>query len=136
MAKKKSGVTVVKKEFKFRGHSVEDLKKMEMKDFVNLLTSRERRTIKRGLTDTQKDFMKKIKSEKEFIKTHARDVVIVPDMIGKKVGIHNGKEFVSVDISSEMLGHRLGEFAQTRKNIKHAGPGMGATRSSKFVPLK
>jgi small subunit ribosomal protein S19 len=63
-------------------------------------------------------------------------MVIIPEMVGVKIGIHNGKEYVSVDIKPEMLGHRLGEFAMTRKPVKHSSPGFGATRSSKFVPLK
>ena len=57
-------------------------------------------------------------------------------MVGKKVAIHNGKEFKEVEIRAEMIGHFLGEFALTRKIVKHSGPGVGATRSSKFMPLK
>lgn len=63
-------------------------------------------------------------------------MVITPQMIGRKIGIHNGKEYLSVDITLEMIGHRLGEFALTRKHVKHSGPGVGATKSSKFVSLK
>ena len=63
-------------------------------------------------------------------------MVVFPDMVGAKVGIYNGKEFVQVEIQPEMMGHRLGEFSLTRKAPKHSGPGIGATRSSKFVPLK
>ena len=57
-------------------------------------------------------------------------------MVGKVIFVHNGKEFVRVEIKPEMIGHRLGEFAKTRKFEKHSGPGVGATRSSKYVPLK
>src|SRR2546426_1071903 len=69
-------------------------------------------------------------------RTHCRDVPILPDFIGKKVAIHNGKEFVTVEIKAEMIGHYVGEFAMTRKPVTHSGPGVGATRSSKFMPLK
>ena len=70
------------------------------------------------------------------MRTHCRDVPILPDFVGKKVAVHNGKEFVSVEIKPEMIGHYIGEFAMTRKAVAHSGPGVGATRSSKFMPLK
>jgi small subunit ribosomal protein S19 len=57
-------------------------------------------------------------------------------MVDKTIFVHAGKEFLRVDIKPEMLGHRLGEFADTRKRIKHGAPGMGATRSSMYIPLK
>jgi small subunit ribosomal protein S19 len=56
--------------------------------------------------------------------------------VGKKVAIYNGKEFKEVEIKPEMIGHYLGEFAMTRRSVTHSGPGVGATRSSKFLPLK
>ena len=80
--------------------------------------------------------MKKIKEGKDFVKTHRRDIVILPQMVDKKIAVYSGKEFVTVQITPEMVGHYLGEFVMTRKETKHSAPGMGATRSSKFVPLK
>ncbi len=56
--------------------------------------------------------------------------------VGIKIGVYSGKEYVPLEIKPEMLGHRLGEFVMTRKQVKHSAPGFGATRSSKFVPLK
>lgn len=126
------------KEFKYKGLTFEEISKLKLEEFIKLIPSRERRSIKRGFTETEKSLLKKARQSKpgEFIKTHARDMVILPEFVGKRFGIHNGKEYVALDITEEMLGHRLGEFAQTRKPVKHTGPGMGATRSSKFVPLK
>ena len=78
-----------------------------------------------------------LKADKRKVyKSHERDAVILPLMIGKTVGIHTGKEFKEVTIQPEMIGHYLGEFAMTRTEVKHTGPGVGATRSSKYLPLK
>lgn len=123
------------KEFLFRGYSFEEIEKMSLEDFMKLLPARERRKLKRGLTKQEKIFLEKLK-KKGSVRTHCRDMVILPEMVGKVVFVHNGKDFVKVEIKPEMLGHRLGEFAQTRRFEKHSGPGVGATRSSKFVPLK
>ncbi len=121
--------------FTYRGKTIEELQKLTLEEFIKLLPSRERRSLTRGFTEQQKKVLKKIRSGK-FIKTHCRDMVIVPEMIGAKIGVHNGKEWKTIEIKPEMLGHRLGEFALTRKPVMHSSPGVGATRSSKFVPLK
>lgn len=122
--------------FTFRGKPIEEVEKMETKEFAELLTSRKRRSLKKGYGYEQKKLMKKIREGKGFVKTHRRDTVIIPQMIGKKIGVHNGREFIAFEIRPEMVGHCLGEFAMTRKETKHSSPGMGATRGSKFVPLK
>jgi small subunit ribosomal protein S19 len=91
------------------------------------------------LDEERTAFLEKLRANgtEVAVRTHCRDVPILPDFIGKKVAVHNGKEFVSVDIKPEMIGHYLGEFAMTRKTVVvHSGPGVGATRSSKFMPLK
>jgi small subunit ribosomal protein S19 len=69
-------------------------------------------------------------------KTHAREIVILPDMVNKKLAIHDGRQFVEVTVTPEMIGHMVGEFALTRKQVRHTGVGVGATRSSKYMPLK
>ena len=74
--------------------------------------------------------------QKTVVKTHARDMVILPEMVGVIVLVHNGKEFYAVEITPEMIGHYLGEFAITNKPVKHGSPGIGASRSSMYVPLK
>lgn len=123
--------------FTYKGKTLEELQKMSLEDFARLVPARERRSLlKRGLTEEQKKLLKNIKSKKKFIKTHVRDMIILPEMVGIKLGVHSGKEFVTVEIKPEMIGHRLGEFVLTRKRVQHSSPGVGATRSSKFVPLK
>jgi len=122
--------------FVFRGKSLEELQKMDLKEFSSLLTSRKRRSLKRGLSYEQKKLLKKLKEGKGFVKTHRRDIIILPEMVDKKIAVYKGKEFVTITITPEMIGHCLGEFALTRKEVKHSSPGMGATRGSKFVPLK
>ena len=132
------------KEFSYRGHSLASLTGMSMDEFINLLPSRQRRSLQRGLTAEQRILLEKLREAKEAqkqgkevnVKTHVRDLIILPDMVGAKIGIHNGKEFVAVDIKPEMIGHYLGEFAITNKPVRHGTPGIGASRSSMYVPLK
>ena len=123
--------------YEFRGKSFEEIEKLSLEDFAKLLKSRQRRSLTRGLTETQKKLLEKIgKNPEKFHKTMDRQMIILPEMVGKRIGIYSGKEYVAIDIKQEMLGHRLGEFVLTRKKIGHSAPGFGATRSSKFVPLK
>lgn len=123
------------KDFKYRGKNLEELQKMDMDEFAELLPARQRRSLKRGLNNTQKKLLKKIR-ENDHVKTHARDMIVVPEMVGKTVEIYNGQEFVAVEIEDRMIGHYLGEFTQNRKKVQHSAPGLGATRSSKYIPLK
>lgn len=119
------------------GHTVPELQEMSVSDFAALVPSRVRRSIERGWTHGQEKLYNDMKAEKRDVyKTHDRDTVILPMMIGKKVAVHNGKAFQEVTIQPEMVGHYLGEFALTRSEVKHTGPGVGATRSSKYLPLK
>jgi len=115
-----------------------------MDEFINLLPSRQRRSLHRGLTSQQRILLEKVRKAKEAIrkgsspvvKTHVRDMIILPEMIGITILVHNGKDFVQVEIKPEMIGHYLGEFAVTNKPVKHGAPGIGASRSSMYVPLK
>ena len=123
--------------FTFRGKEIEEIQKLNLEEFSKLLTSRERRAIKRGFTNPEKNLLLSIRENPgKYHKTHSREMVIIPEMVGKKIGVHSGKEFVSLDIKPEMIGHRLGEFVLTRRMVKHSAPGFGATKSSKYVPLK
>lgn len=126
------------KKFTFRGKTFEELKAMPQTEFMKLVKSRARRVIKRGFTEAEKKLIVKAKDAKpgDFIKTHAREMVVLPEFVGKRFGVYNGKEWKSIDIKDEMIGHRLGEFALTRKFGKHSGPGIGATRGSKNVATK
>ncbi len=127
-----------KKEFSYRGKSIEDLKNLNIREFAKLLKSNERRTALRQTDELQKFLVKcKEKTEKKkLIKTHSRHLVIVPKMIGLTIHVYNGKTFVPVQITGEMLGHRLGEFSVTRTKVKHGAAGVGATRGSASMSVK
>jgi len=129
------GKVIRPKDFKFRGLTLEELQKMSITEFSKLLPSRERRKIEKGFSEQENKVLKKIRKNNS-VKTHCRDMIVLPEMVGKIIQIHNGKEFVRVEIQPTMIGHRFGEFAPTRSTVKHSGPGVGATRSSKYVPLK
>lgn len=128
------------REFRFRGYTLEELEKISLEELAKLFKSNIRRHILRGLTPEERALLRKVKrakgGENVMIKTHAREAVILPIMVGLTIYVHNGKEFVPVEIKPEMIGHRLGEFAITCKEVKHGAPGVGATRSSFYVPLK
>lgn len=113
--------------------------------FLQLLHCRARRKLQRGLKTKALSFLKRVRKSRaaitgeekpEVVKTHLRDMIIVPEMIGSIVGIHNGKTFNQVEIKPEMIGHYLGEFSITYKPVRHNSPGIGATHSSRFIPLK
>lgn len=125
------------KEFKFRGLSVEELKNLTLDEFAKIISSKERRSLKRGLTDQQKILLENIKKNPEkFHKTHVRDMIILPQMVGSRVGIFTGKEWFNLIIQPEMVGRRLGEFAIPVKRVKHSAPGLGASRGSKHTATK
>ncbi len=132
------------REFTYRGFALDQLQSMSMDDFINLLPSRQRRSLQRGLTLEQRMLLEKIRKTKEtikkgsdmIIKTHIRDMIILPEMVDLTILVHNGKDFVSVKVKPAMVGHYLGEFAITNKPVKHGTPGIGASRSSMYVPLK
>ena len=132
------------REFTYRGHTIDELQSLSMDEFIRLLPSRQRRSLQRGLTPEQRTLLensrraRKVLEEggKAVVKTHARDMIILPEMVGVTVLVHNGKEFTAVEIAPEMIGHYLGEFAITNRPVKHGSPGIGASRSSMYVPLK
>lgn len=126
-----------KKEFAYRGYTLEELQAMTLPELIPLLPARARRSFTRGLNREQQRFIERLRSnKKDVLKTHRRDIVVLPEFIGKKIAVYDGKEFKVVEIIPEMIGHYLGEFALTRTFQKHSGPGVGATRSSKYMPLK
>ncbi|MCA1812411.1 MAG: 30S ribosomal protein S19 [Halobacteriales archaeon] len=128
-----------KKEFSYRGHTLQELQAMPIEEVVQLLPARMRRTIKRGMRDDHEHLLKRVGKTAEAgtaLRTHLRDMPILPQFVGRTFQVHNGKEFTRVDVQPEMIGHYLGEFALTRRSVKHTGPGVGATRGSKFMPLK
>lgn len=124
------------KEFKWQGLTEEQIKKLDLKEFLKLVPARQRRTLKRGFTEAQKKLLKKIEKGSRNIKTQCRDLIILPKMVGLTIRVYSGKEFIPVAITGEMVGRYLGEFVMTRKTVSHGAAGIGATRSSKAVTAR
>lgn len=133
------------RKFSYRGVELDDLLTLSTEKFVELVHCRARRRMTRGLKHKPMALIKRIRKsvaeatgedKPAVVRTHLRNMIIVPEMIGGVVGIHNGKVFNQVEIKPEMVGHYLGEFSITYKLVAHGRPGVGATGSSKFVPLK
>lgn len=112
---------------------------------ILLLNARARRRYNRGLKRKTLALLKKLRKAKKeapplekpaVVKTHLRDTIIIPEMVGCMVGIYNGKTFNQVEIKAEMIGHYLAEFSLSYKPVKHGRPGIGATHSSRFIPLR
>lgn len=127
-----------KKEFLYRGNTMDELLAMSFEEVLELMPSRSRRTYLRGLNYEQQLLFDNLKAAEpgEVVRTHRRDLPIIPQFVGKTVSVYNGKEFKDVEIKPEMIGCFIGEFVMTRKAPQHSGPGVGATRSSKSVALK
>lgn len=130
--------------FRYRGKTLEELLEMSLDDFAQLLPARQRRSLLRGFTPAQIKLLAKVRevlknpemAKKTVIKTRVRDMVILPEFVGLTFAIYNGKEYVQVKITPEMIGHRLGEFSPTTKKVTHGEPGLKATKSSRFVAVK
>lgn len=130
------------KEDRFKGLTEAEIKDMNMEEFLPLIKARERRTLVR-LNQNPKlkqliETARKVKKDnpKKMIKTHVREAVILPEWLGLTFGVYSGKEFKRVEITVNHLGKRLGDFSHSTGRVMHSGPGVGATRGSKFVPLK
>ena len=148
MADKDTGEVKKKRTFRkftFRGVDLDQLLDMPNEQLMELMHARARRRFSRGLKRKPMALIKKLRKAKkeappnekpEAVKTHLRNMIIVPEMVGSIVGVYNGKAFNLVEIKPEMIGHYLGEFSLTYKPVKHGRPGIGATHSSRFIPLK
>jgi len=126
-------VIVKSKEKSYRGQSLDSLKSLDVRECAKYLSSRSRRSVLRNF-DVIERFIKSCEKKiirKKKIRTHLRDIVIVPKMVGMTIEIHNGRSFTIVAITMEMIGHRLGEFSPTRGMVKHSSAGIGATKSSR-----
>jgi len=126
------------KEFTYHGLSKEELANIPNEKLFKLFTARVRRSLTRGINDDKRKLMEEMKdkNQKNPIKTQLRDVIILPYMVGVTVHIFSGKEFVPITITLQMVGHYLGEYVITNKRVNHGAPGVGASRSSLYVPLK
>ncbi len=134
--KTKKKIPRKKGEFLYRGRSINELREMSLQEFAELLPASQRRKIRRGFNENHKKLIQRVKDGDTEIKTHLRDMIILPDMVGIDLEIHDGKKFNKVSVQPEMVGHYVGEYALTRQMVRHGSAGVGATRSSKFVPLK
>ena len=122
-----------KKQFTYRGKTLEELKKLDVREFAKLLCSRQRRTVLRQFQRIE-SFVSKAKkkiAKNKGVKTHQRDLIIVPHMVGMRIQVYKGNGFVPVDVVGEMLGHVFGEFALTRSKVKHGGAGVGSTKGTR-----
>lgn len=129
------------KESLFKGKTEKEFAGISTADYMKLTNARQRRSLKRGLTEQHKKLLAKIKkynegSIKKNIKTHCRDMIVVPEMLGTTIFVHTGKDFVPIIMTVEMLGHYLGEFTLTRRKVQHSAPGVGATKSSAATTKK
>ena len=128
------------KKFTYRGLTNEELEGLSMENILKLFPARVRRSLTRGLDENKRKLAEDIKASKAgkniTIRTHYRDLIILPYMVGVTLSIFSGKEFVPITITSEMIGHYLGEYVITNKRVSHGAPGVGSSRSSLYVPLK
>merc|ERR1711990_47282 len=134
------------KKFSYRGVELDKLLDLSTEEFINMTNSRHRRALRRGIKKRHTTFIGRLRKEKlkvkgtmdkpHHVKTHCRNVTILPDMVGNIVGIYNGKMMLGIEIKPEMVGTFLGEYGITYKPVRHGRPGIGATHSSRFIPLK
>ena len=129
------------KQFTYRGLSQKELEEVPLEKLLKLFPARARRSLTRGINDSKRKLIEEIKASKAGklktpINTHLRDLIILPFMIGTTINVYSGKEFVPVTITTEMVGHYVGEYVITNKRVNHGAPGVGASRSSLYVPLK
>lgn len=132
------------RKFKYKGKTLEEILNMSLDEFAQLLPARQRRSLLRGFTKAQIKLLAKVReiiknpelAKKAVVKTHVRDMIILPEMIGLTFAVYNGKEYVQFKVTPEMLGRRLGEFSPTAKRVTHGEPGLKATKSSRFVAVK
>ena len=124
-----------REEYTYHGFNIEQLKAMSMDELLTIMPSGARRKVLRGFTRDEEDVRAKI-ADNDSVRTHSRSMIILPEMVGKNVAIYSGKDFINVEIPVEGIFHYFGEFAPTRKKVAHGSAGIGATKSSKYVPLK
>ena len=133
------------KKFSYRGNDLKKLIDMNMDEMSQQLRSRQRRKLRRKMGSKYARFINKLLETKKHtatgekpaaVKTHLRDCIVLPSMVQSVINIHKGNGYSNVEVKPEMIGYYLGEFAITYKRVSHGKPGVGATHSSKFVPIK
>lgn len=126
---------MARKIFNYRGKTLEELQGMTLKELGELLPARQRRSIKRGFDEGKQKIIKKL-SKSDLIETQVRDMIVLPQFVGKTIKVHNGRDFIPVIIQEDMIGMFFGELTMTRKRVQHNAPGVGATKSSSNVSVK
>ena len=129
------------REFKYRGYTVEQIQSMSLESFLLLVPSRQRRSLNRGISHEKRKLLEDVRATRDGklktpIRTQARDMIVLPFMAGLTIHVHSGKEYISLEIKPQMIGHYLGEYVITNKRVQHGTPGIGSSRSSLYVPLK
>jgi len=133
------------KKYTYRGVELDKLLDMSTEEVTNMMNSRKRRSFARGTPKKHTNLLNKLRKAKKnckelekpaIVKTHCRNMVIIPEMVGNICGVYNGKTFIQVEIKPEMIGHYLAEFSISYRPVAHGRPGIGATNSSRFIPLK
>merc|ERR1711924_327831 len=103
---------------------------------MELFRARQRRKFSRGIKRAPITLLNKLRKAKretaygekpEPVKTHLRNMTIVPEMIGSVVGVYNGKNYINVEIKPDMVGHYLAEFSITYHPVQHGRAGLGAS---------
>ncbi|ETO03324.1 40S ribosomal protein S15 [Reticulomyxa filosa] len=134
------------RKYYYRGIEVEKLLDLGTREFKELVHARARRRFRRGLSDKHKSFIRRLRKAKKsvqgtikkpkIIKTHLRNMIVVPEMVASQIGVYNGKGYIHVEVKPDMIGYYLAEFSITYKPVGHGRPGLGSTGSAKFIPLK
>ncbi|MCH8833122.1 MAG: 30S ribosomal protein S19 [Thaumarchaeota archaeon] len=129
------------KKFDYRGIPLSELESVSFEQLFQLFPARQRRSLTRGITDAKRKLIEEIKAKKAGksknpVRTHLRDLIILPHMVGVEINVFSGKDFIPITITPEMISHYLGEYVITNKRVQHGAPGVGASRSSLYVPLK
>jgi small subunit ribosomal protein S19 len=126
-----------KEEFTYHGYKIDELKAMTLEQLLPIMPAGPRRKVARGWREIEEKLLADIrKGPDNRVRTHLRGMIILPEMVGREIEIYNGKDFIKVTLQPEAVFHYLGEFSPTRRKVAHGSAGIGATRSSKFVPLK
>jgi len=125
-------VIIKSKELFYRGKSLDYLKSLDVREAAKYLPSRSRRSVLRNFQTIEKFISRceKKMAKKKKIRTHLRDIVVMPKLVGMQLSVYNGKTFNDFNVTHNMIGHRLGEFSLTRQKVSHGAPGIGATKSS------
>ena len=133
------------KKYTFRGLSLEELSGLKNEQLVELFRARIKRRFNRGLKHKYQRFIQKLRKAKKnlqpgekpaAVKTHLRNAIVLPEMVGSVIGVYTGKEFANVEVKFDMIGKYVGEFGLTYKPTTHGKPGIGATKGSNATSLK